>query len=108
MEWLHNLWLRISGTRLALLEAENERLRETNAVLEEENAALRKDVRALENTVLGQAGVAPLPPAEEVRPVPRTRHLTVRQQRRREELLQDLRGIEAAKNLRKPAAGRTN
>lgn len=84
MNWLRRFWERVSGIRLALVEAENARLVETNQVLELEVAQLRGEVRALENTVLSQAGVAPLPPLadEAVKPaVNRVRHMTLHQQR---------------------------
>lgn len=64
------------------MEAENQRLKETNAAIEEELALVRRENRALTNTILGQAGVAPLPPAEELKPVPRMRRMTGQQQRR--------------------------
>lgn len=78
--WLHNL---LTSKRTALLEAENGRLRETNAALEAELEQSRKETRAAVNTLLSQAGVTPLPPAEEVKtPTQRMRRLTLQQQQR--------------------------
>lgn len=83
MKFLRAIWYWLTtSTQFALIEAENQRLKETNAALEKENAVLRKELRALTNTILGQAGVAPLPPAEELKPVPRMRRMTSQQQRR--------------------------
>ena len=66
LTWLYQTWRALTtSTRTALLEAENARLASTNEALEDENAALRGEVRALVNTALGQAGMAPLPPLTE-------------------------------------------
>ena|ERR1700758_3201401 len=78
--WLRNLF---TSKRTALLEAENLRLRETNLALEAELEQSRKETRAAVNTLLSQAGVAPLPPAEEVKThTERMRRLTWQQQQR--------------------------
>jgi hypothetical protein len=60
------------------------KLEETVAVLEEENAALRKDNRALQNSLLSGAGVAPLPEFEEIKPkaIHRIRNLSLHQRQR--------------------------
>ena len=88
MTWLRRIWERVCGTRLALVEAENARLLDTNAALEEENSALRREVRALENSLLSGAGVAPLPGVEEVKakPIQRIRRLSLHQRQRVHEL----------------------
>jgi hypothetical protein len=77
-------WRRITtSTEVALLRAENKRLRESNFVLEEEIAEAHKELRAAVNNLLSQAGVAPLPPNEEIKaPAHRTRHLTHQQRQR--------------------------
>jgi hypothetical protein len=78
--WLRNL---VTSKRTALLEAEVSRLRETNLALEAELDQSRKETRAAVNTLLSQAGVAPLPPAEEVKtPTERMRRLTFQQRQR--------------------------
>jgi hypothetical protein len=84
MSWLRRIWERVCGTRLALLEAENAQLLETNAVLEEELALARRDIRALENSLLTGAGVAPLASVEEVKskPIQRIRRLSLHQRQR--------------------------
>jgi hypothetical protein len=80
MTWLRNLF---TSKRTALLEAEVERLRETNAALESELDQSRKETRAAVNNALSQAGVAPLPPHEETKtPTQRMRRLTLQQQQR--------------------------
>lgn len=102
MKYLRALWYWLTtSTQFALVEAENQRLKETNAALEEENVLLRKESRALTNTILGQAGVAPLPPAEEVKPVPRMRRMTTQQQRRVELTKAERTAITEAIELRK-------
>lgn len=59
------------------------RLRETNLALEAELEQSRKETRAAVNTLLSQAGVTPLPPAEEVKThTERMRRLTWQQQQR--------------------------
>ena|ERR1700675_439310 len=63
-------WLTTS-TQFALIEAENERLKETCFVLENENDDLRKDLRAAVNNLLSEAGATPLPPDESVKPTER-------------------------------------
>jgi hypothetical protein len=79
-KWLRNL---LTSKRTALLEAENMRLRETNLALEAELEQSRKETRAAVNTLLSQAGVTPLPPAEEVKTYPeRMRRLTWQQRQR--------------------------
>jgi hypothetical protein len=78
--WLRNLF---TSKRTALLEAEVSRLRETNLALEAELEQSRKETRAAVNTLLSQAGVTPLPPAEEVKTYPeRMRRLTWQQKQR--------------------------
>ena len=59
-------------------------LEETNAVLEEELAAKAREIRALENSLLSGAGVAPLPPVEEVKskPIQRIRRLSLHQRQK--------------------------
>jgi hypothetical protein len=80
MSWLRNLF---TSKRTALLEAEVSRLRETNLALEAELEQSRKETRAAVNTLLSQAGVAPLPPAEEVKTqTQRMRRLTFQQKQR--------------------------
>lgn len=88
MNWLRNIWERVCGTRLALIEAENARFRETNAVLEEELASARREIRALENSLLSGAGVAPLAPIEDLKtkPIQRVRRLSLLQRQRVHEL----------------------
>jgi hypothetical protein len=103
MTWLRQLWQRISGIRLALVESENRLLIETNAALEEENYRLRGEVRALTNSLLSGAGVTPLPPVNEEppKPIQRIRHLTVHQERRLNELKAARIAVSEAKELRK-------
>lgn len=88
MTWLRQIWERVCGTRLALIEAENSLLLETNAVLEEELASARRDIRALENSLLSGAGVAPLSELEEVKtkPIQRIRRLSLLQRQRVHEM----------------------
>lgn len=84
MRWLRNFWRRLTtSTETALLRQENRQYKETNFVLEEELAQARKEIRALENTALAQAGATPLPPHDEIVPVvKRIRHLTHQQRQR--------------------------
>lgn len=85
MRWMRQIWQRFTGTRLALIEAENKRLRETNFALEDLLEQRDKELRAAINTSLAQAGVAPLPPHEEVKPPVRKmtmRRLTWQQRQR--------------------------
>lgn len=85
MNWLRKLWRRFAGTDAALLRAENKRLGEANFALEDDNEDLRKELRAAVNTVLSQAGVAPLPPHEDLNPPirkMRMRRLTWQQKQR--------------------------
>ncbi len=80
MNWLRDLF---TSKRTALLEAEVSRLRETNLALEAELDQSRRETRAAVNTLLSQAGVAPLPPAEEVKtPTERMRRLSFQQKQR--------------------------
>jgi hypothetical protein len=83
-EAIKAFWRRITtSTEVALLRAENKRLREANFVLEEEIDAARKELRAAVNNLLSQAGVAPLPPNEEIKPpAHRHRNLTLQQRQR--------------------------
>lgn len=82
MKWIKQFWRNLVAEK-ALLKAENKRLRETNFALEEENEQLRKDLRGSLNTLLSQAGVQPLPDAEQVKtPTGRMRHLTLQQRQR--------------------------
>jgi hypothetical protein len=86
MKHLAEFWRSLfTSTETALLRAENKRLKETNFALEDENEQLRKELRGTVNTVLSQAGVAPLPPHEEVKaPVRKMtmRRLTFQQRQR--------------------------
>ncbi len=84
LNWLRNWWRDLwTSKAFAVLEAESERLRETNAVLEQELAAARSEIRGLVNSALSHAGVTPLPLAEEVKIVtPRIRRLTFVQRQR--------------------------
>ena len=80
LKWIRNFF---TSKRTALLEAENVRLRETNLALESELEESRKETRAAVNTLLSQAGVTPLPPAEEVKThTERIRRLTYQQKQR--------------------------
>jgi hypothetical protein len=81
---LRRTWERICGTRLALVEAQNGLLAETNSVLEEELAAARREIRTLENSLLSGAGVSPLPPVEEVKTkkIQRIRRLSLHQRQK--------------------------
>lgn len=103
MAWLRQIWERVCGTRLALVEAENELLLATNRALEEENFRLRAEQRALTNSLLSGAGIAPLPPVNEEppKPISRIRRLTVHQQRHADLVKGDRLAIEEAKELRK-------
>lgn len=84
MRWLKELWGRWTTSKeVALLQAENQRLWDTNGVLQAELEQSRKETRAAVNTLLGQAGIAPLPPSEEVKPpAKRFRRLTFQQRQR--------------------------
>lgn len=103
MTWLRQIWERVCGTRLALVEAENESLLATNAALEDENYRLRAEQRALTNSLLSGAGVAPLPPVNEEppKPIQRIRRLTVHQQRHADLVKGERTAIVEAKELRK-------
>jgi len=109
MHWLLQTWRAVTTSkRTALLEAENARLTETNAVLEDELLELRKENRALLNTILSQAGVTPLPSVEEEKPKPvsRIRHLTLHQQRRHDEVVRTRTDFTAAAKLHKEVTER--
>jgi hypothetical protein len=82
--WLKNWWRLITtSTELALVKAENRRLRESNLALEDELENSRAELRAAVNNLLSQAGVAPLPPHEEIKPpANRMRRLTLGQRQR--------------------------
>lgn len=84
MTWLRELWRKwTTSSELALLKAENRRLKEANFALEEELGDTKKELRAAVNNLLSHAGVAPLPPHEET-PPPRNRmrNLTLQQRQR--------------------------
>lgn len=91
----------LTSKELALTKAENARLAETNAVLEEELAKSRAELRGVINTVLSQAGAAPLPPvAEEApKPIARIRKMTMHQQRRADLIRETRTQAEEAKEL---------
>lgn len=86
MKWLKTFWQGLwTSKEVALLRAENKRIRETCLVLEDENEDLRKDLRAAVNNLLAEAGAAPLPEAETVKPPERKmvhRHLSFQQRQR--------------------------
>ena len=63
-----SLW---TSSETLLLRAENKRLRETCLAIEDENEALKKDLRAAVNNLLSEAGAAPLPADETVKPAER-------------------------------------
>jgi len=103
MNWLSNLWRRLTtSTETALLRAENRRLKETDLALEDENFRLRADLREATNSLLSQAGVAPLSPSNEEPPksIARVRHLTVHQQRRLELVRGTRLALEEGKEMR--------
>ena len=77
-----SLW---TSSEALLLRAENKRLRETCLVLEDENEGLKKDLRAAVNNLLSEAGAAPLPTDETVKPAERKlshRRLSFQQRQR--------------------------
>lgn len=84
MNWLKKLWRDWTTSKeMALLQAENKRLKESNFILEDENERLRNELRGAVNTLLSQAGVAPLPGVEEVKTVtPRIRRMSWQQRQR--------------------------
>lgn len=61
LKFWQGLW---TSKEVALLRAENKRIRETCLVLEDENEALRKDLRVAVNNLLAEAGAVPLPSPE--------------------------------------------
>ena len=65
LNWWRGLW---TSQETALLRAENKRLKETCLVLEDELEAAKKDLRAAVNNLLSEAGAAPLPTDDTVKP----------------------------------------
>lgn len=86
MKRLLKLWQSFwTSKQTALLRAENTRLRETAFALQDENERLQAELRAAVNNLLAQAGAAPLPPHEDVKPPVRKlamRRLTFQQRQR--------------------------
>lgn len=93
-----------TSKRTALLEAENERLRDSLEVLILENAGLRKNNEALINTALCEAGKPSLPGSELPKPPATTiRRLTTHQRTRRNIITQMRDGIVQARYFQQKA-----
>ena len=81
LNWWRDFW---TSKEVALLKAENERLKDSNITLAEELAVQQKESRAAVNTLLERAGITPLPVREEPKPaaIPFQRRLSYHQQQR--------------------------
>jgi hypothetical protein len=93
-----------TSKRTALLEAENERLRDSLEAVLLENAGLRKNNEALINTALCEAGKPALPGSEMAKPPAITmRRLTPHQKQRQSIITQMRDGISMARYLHNKA-----